>query len=75
MQALYTMHELLVAIDKPAIEKNICIVVDPKISKSPEDHVIKIKCDLDEHLQKKIEPIVKKRKLKIEKIEDTLVIH
>ena len=69
------MHELLVAIDKPAIEKKICIVVDPKISKSPEDHVIKIKCDLDEYLQKKIEPIVKKRKLKIEKIEDTLVIH
>ncbi len=75
MKALFTVHELIVAIDKPAIEKKICIVVDPKISKSPEDHVIMIKCVLDEHLQKKIEPIVKKRELKIEKIEDTIVIH
>jgi len=75
MQALFTMHELLVAIDKPAIEKNIVVVIDPKISKSPEDHVIKIKCKLDDNIQKKIEPIVKKRNLKIEKIEDALVIH
>ena len=75
MQALFTMHELLVAIDKPAIEKNIVVVIDPKISKSPEDNVIKIKCRLDDNIQKIIEPIVKKRNLKIEKIEDALVIH
>ena len=75
MQALFTMHEILVAIDKPAIEKSIYVGVDPKISKSPEDHVIKIKYNLDDKTLKVIEPIAEKRNLKIEKIEDALVIH
>ena len=75
MQALFTMHEILVAIDKPEIAKNIYVDVDPKISKSPEDHVIKIKHDLDDKSLKVIEPIVEKRKLKIEKIEDALIIY
>jgi hypothetical protein len=75
MQALYTMHEILVAIDKPEIAKKIQADVDPKISKSPEDHVIKIPCVLDEKVMKTIENIVNKRNFKIEKIENTLVIH
>ena len=75
MQALFTMHEILVAIDKPEIAKNTHVGVDPKISKSPEDHVIKIKHDLDDKSLKVIEPIVEKRNLKIEKIEDALIIY
>ncbi len=75
MQALFTMHEILVAIDKPAIAKNIFVDVDPKISKSPKDHVIKIKHDLDDQTLKVLEPIVEKRNLKIEKIADVLIIH
>lgn len=75
MQALFTMHEILVAIDNPAIVKNISVGVDPKISKSPEDHVIKIKYNLDDQTRKILEPIVEKRNLKIEKIEDALIIH
>jgi hypothetical protein len=69
------MHEILVAINKPDITKNIYVGVDPKISKSPEDHVIKIKHDLDDKSLKVIEPIVEKRNLKIEKIEDALIIY
>ena len=75
MQALFTMHEILVAIDKPAIVKTIFVGVDPKISKSPEDHLIKIKYDLDDETRKILEPIIEKRSLKIEKIDNTLVIH
>jgi hypothetical protein len=75
VQALYTMHELIVAIDKPEVAKNIFVGVDPKISKSLNDHVIKIKQNLDENILKIIEPIVEKRSLKIEKIENAFVIH
>ena len=75
MQALFTMHELLVAIDKPEIVKNIFIDVDPKISKSPKDLVIKIKHDVNIETLKVIEPIIQKRNLKIEKMEEMLVIH
>lgn len=69
------MHEILVAIDKPVIQKNIHLCVDPKISKSPEDHVIKIECNLDDKILKVIKPIVEKRNLKIEKTENALIIH
>jgi hypothetical protein len=75
MQALFTMHEILVAIDNPAIVKNISVGVDPKISKSSEDHVIKINYNLDDQTRKILEPIVEKRNLKIEKIDDALIIH
>lgn len=34
IQALFTMHELLVAIDNCAIEKTIYVCVDSKISKN-----------------------------------------
>lgn len=74
MQALFTMHEILVAIDKPAIAKNIYVGVDPKISKSPEDHVIKIKHDLDDQTLNVLKPIAEKRNLKIEKIAGVLII-
>jgi hypothetical protein len=73
--ALFTVHELLVALDKPAIAKNIVIATDPNLSKSPEDHVIKIKHDLDDSSLKIIEPICEKRNLKIERISGAFVIH
>jgi hypothetical protein len=69
------MHEILVAIGNPEIVKNIFIDSDPKISKSSEDHVIKIKYNLDDQTRKIIGCIVEKRNLKIEKIEDALIIH
>jgi hypothetical protein len=64
------MHELLVAIDNSTIEKNIYVGVDPKLSKSPEDYVIKINYNLDADLLKTIELILEKRNLKIEKMEE-----
>ena len=74
-QALFTLHELLIALADSPIRKHIVIETMPKIAKSAEDHVIKIKCNLDENTRKIIEPIVKKRNLKIEKLEDAVVIH
>ena len=67
--------KILVAIDKPATQKSIYVGVDPKLSKSPEDNVIKIKIDLDDKTLKVIKPIVEKKNLKMEKIDDALVIH
>ncbi|MGA3059942.1 MAG: hypothetical protein ABSD92_06180 [Candidatus Bathyarchaeia archaeon] len=75
MQALFTMHKILVALDKPEIKTNIYVDVDPKISKSSEDLVIKIKYNLDNQTCKILQPIVEKRNLKIEKIEDAFIIH
>ena len=74
MHALFTMHEILVAIDNPIIEKNIQVGVDPKFSKSPEDHVIKINYNLDDDFLKTIESILEKRNLKIEKKENIFLI-
>jgi hypothetical protein len=73
--ALYTAHEILVSIDTPIPAMSIIIGPDPKLSKSPEDHVIKIKHKLADHHLKTIVPILEKRNLKIEKLEDTFVIH
>jgi hypothetical protein len=75
MVALYTMAEILVAIDNPDIAKNMHMTSDPELSKFPEDLVIKIKHDLDENHLRIIEPIVAKRNLKIEKLKDALVIY
>jgi hypothetical protein len=74
-QALFTMHEMVVALNGSPITKHICLDSDPKICKSANDHVIKIKHDLDDNSLKIIESILKNRNLKIEKIEDMLVIH
>ena len=68
------MHELLVTLQDSSIKKHIVIEPDPKIAESSTDHIIKIKCSLDEGAIKVIEPIVQKRNLKIEKIEDDLII-
>lgn len=69
------MHELLVAFQDTPVAKQIAIVSDPEISKSPEDHVIKIKANLDDtHLQV-IKPILEKRSLKITKKKDAIIIH
>jgi hypothetical protein len=73
--ALFTMHEMVVALNGSPIAKHICLDSDPKICKSTNDHVIKIKHDLDDNSLKIIAPILKNRNLKIEKIEDMLVIH
>ena len=69
------MHELLVELADTPIIKHIVIEPDPKISTSDTEHVIKIRHDLDEGIIKKIEPIVKKRNLKIIKLDDAIVIH
>ena len=74
-QALFTMHEIVVALNGSPIAKHICLDSDPKICKSSKDHVVKIKYDLDDNSLKIIEPILKNRNLKIEKVEDTLVIN
>jgi hypothetical protein len=73
--ALFTMHELLVTLDMPIVARNMILAVDPRISKSAQDLVIKIKHDLDESSLRIIQPIVEKRNLRIEKIEDSFVIH
>jgi hypothetical protein len=73
-QALYTMHELLVTLVDTPIIKHIVIEPDPKTSTPEHEHVIKIKHNLDDDIIKKIEPIVKKRQLKIEKLPDAVVI-
>jgi hypothetical protein len=74
MQALFTMHEILVAFEGSPIVKHIALDSDPQICKSAEDRVIKIKCDLDDNSYRIIKPIMERRNLKIEKIEDALVI-
>ena len=73
--ALYTMHELVVALDKPELAKKIVLGTHPKISKSPDGVVIKIKHDLDDNHIKLIKPIAEKRNLKIEKLDDALIIY
>jgi hypothetical protein len=75
MKALFTMHEIIVALEGSSTAKYIILDSDPKICKSAEDHVIKIKCDLDDNSYKIIKPIIERRNLKIEKIENALVIH
>lgn len=69
------MHELLVTLVDTPITKHIVIEPDPTISAPDTEHVIKIKHALDDDIIKKIEPIIKKRNLKIEKIDDAIVIH
>lgn len=73
--ALCLAHEIVVALDMSIPSESIIIGPDPKLSKSPEDHVIKIKHKLDDNHLKTIAPIVEKRNLKIEKLEDAFVIH
>jgi hypothetical protein len=75
MQALYTMHELLVALQDSPVAKQIVIYSDPEISESPEDHVIKIKTNLDDSHLQIIKPILEKRSLKIIKKKNALIIH
>jgi hypothetical protein len=74
-EALFTKHEILVALDKPSIGKSIIVTPHPKFSQSPEDHVIKIETELDENSLKTITPILEKRKLKLEKTENMIIIH
>ncbi len=73
--ALFTTHEIIVAFDKPLPANSIIIGPDPKLSKTPDDHVIKIKHNLEEKHLQIIEPIVKKYNLKIEKLDDSFIIH
>lgn len=75
LQALYTMHELLVTLADHPIKKHIVVEPDPSTSKPTEEHVIKIEHELDDEIIKKIEPIIQKRNLKIKKIENAIVIH
>ena len=73
-QALFTMHELLVTFADTPIIEHIIIEPDPTISTPDKEHVIKIKHNFDDAIIKKIEPIIKKRNLKVEKLDNALVI-
>ncbi len=73
-QALFTMHELLVTLADTPVVKHIVIEPDPKISTPDMNHVIKINHYLDDSIIKKIEPIVLKRSLKIQKLDNAFVI-
>ena len=74
--ALFTAYEIIVALDK-VIPRDSIITIgpEPKLSKSPDDHVIKITHALDESQTKIIAKIAEKRNLKIEKLDDTFVIY
>jgi hypothetical protein len=72
--ALFTMHELLVMFADTPVTKHLSIEPDPKTSPWYQDHVIKIKYNLDDGIIEKIEPIVKTRNLKIEKLGNSIVI-
>lgn len=74
-QALFTMYELLVTLVDTPVVNHIIIEPDPKISTPDVNHVIKIKHNLDDNIIKKIEPIVIKRNLKIQKLENEIIIH
>ena len=74
IQALYTMHELIITLEGSPIRKHLEIEPDPKITESAKDYVIKIKCNIDENTIKIIEPIIQKRNLKIKKLADTVEI-
>ncbi len=73
--ALFTAYEIIVALDKVIPIDSIIIGPEPKLSKSPDDHVIKITHALDESQIKIIAKIAEKRNLKIEKLDDTFVIY
>jgi hypothetical protein len=69
------MHELLVTLADTPVVNHIVIEPDPKISTPDTNHVIKIKHNLDDVTIKIIEPIVIKRNLKIQKLENEILIH
>jgi len=69
------MHELLMALEGSPIRKQIVLEPDLNIEKSAKDLVIKIKQNLADENIKIIQPIVEKRNLKIQKLEDAFVIH
>jgi hypothetical protein len=73
--ALYTAHEIIVALGTPIPANSLFIGPDSKLSKSPEDHIIKIRHDLKDHQLKIVASILEKRNLKIEKFKDTFVIY
>jgi hypothetical protein len=73
--ALYIAHEIIVALDTPIPADSLIIGPDPKLSKSPDDHIIKIKHDLKDHQLKIIASVVEKRSLKIEKLKDIFIIY
>ncbi len=57
MQALYTLHKSLVGLADSSIKKYIILEPMPTTAKSSENHIIKIKHDLDDETLKKSEPI------------------
>jgi hypothetical protein len=69
------MYELLVALADSPFKKHIAVEPKLTIEKSSQDHIIKIKSNLDENTHNTIEPIVQKRNLKIEKLDDVVIIY
>jgi hypothetical protein len=75
-EALAVMHEVLGVLRESVLISGVSLdFAGSKISKSPEDYLIKLKCDLDDSSRKLIEPILDKRNLKIEVIEDAVMIY
>ena len=75
LQALFTMHELLVMLADSTIKNHIVVEPDPNTSTPTEKHIIKIKHELADDIIEKIEPLLEKRNLKIKKTEDSFMIH
>jgi len=68
IQALCTMHELLVVFADHPIKKHIAVEPDLAIKEPATNHIIKIKCPVDEDTIKVIDPIIQKYNLKTKKI-------
>ena len=73
--ALYIAHEIIVALGTPMPANSLFIGPDPLLSKSPDDHILKIRHDLEDSQLKIVESIVEKRNLKIEKLKDIFIIY
>jgi hypothetical protein len=73
LQALSTMHELLVTLADSPIRKHIVIEPNPANTAKTDEHIIKIKTLLDDDTTKTIEPIIQKYNLKIEKMPDAVI--
>jgi hypothetical protein len=75
-EALAVMHEIFGALRESVIASGVSLDYSgPKISKDPEDILIKMKCNLDDYSRECIQPILDKRNLKLEAKKGTVVIY
>lgn len=75
-EALYVIHEILVALrDAVTVSGFSLDSSGPKNSELNKEFQVNIKCDLDDNSRKLIQPILEKRNLKIDIIQDNIVIY